>query len=468
MNDAIRDAQIQFEQRVVALKKAHNEELERLKRSATKDDAPAKIKALEQAHQMAIQTTAAAHATALEDARRESDRRVTQAEDRARDAISKLNESEASKAQLLAQFEAERINVKSNLASEQDAVKQDVTALKEMYDDMLVRAVAEIQSLAEASKVQLESALKSTTGERNAMYKMMRAEAVKRLNQFDANEEIIDLKKQLSENMAIAEEQLVEAVAELKAENEQLEASLRASSSSTAEARVQLNDAIRDAQIQFEQRVVALKKAHNEEIERVRAASKASTHAVESPAYWEKKIKDVELMKDAQLKQLKQSYEQKIADLQASSSSSSSKDVDAQVAALNKQLEDAQKEREEAVKRAVAEIVADKDRLQAAVDAAKSQLDASLCELEELKALIKSDTPGVDVSAEITELQRQLRERTEVERDLRNQIASAQQTVKYTSPESITYKFEDTSRKTPENTANVDALRPRSARSSRS
>ena len=458
MNDAIRDAQIQFEQRVVALKKAHNEELERLKRSATKDDAPAKIKALEQAHQMAIQTTAAAHATALEDARRESDRRVTQAEDRARDAISKLNESEASKAQLLAQFEAERINVKSNLASEQDAVKQDVTTLKEMYDDMLVRAVAEIQSLAEASKVQLESALKSTTGERNAMYKMMRAEAVKRLNQFDANEEIIDLKKQLSENMAIAEEQLVEAVAELKAENEQLEASLRASSGSPVDTSAQVNDAIRDAQIQFEQRVVALKKAHNEEIERVRAASKASTHAVESPAYWEKKIKDVELMKDAQLKQLKQSYEQKIADLQASSSSSSSKDVDAQVAALNKQLEDAQKEREEAVKRAVAEIVADKDRLQAAVDAAKSQLDASLCELEELKALIKSDTPGVDVSAEITELQRQLRERTEVERDLRNQIASAQQTVKYTSPESITYKFEDTSRKTPENTANVNAL----------
>ena len=456
MNDAIRDVQIQFEQRVAALKKAHNEELERLKRSATKDDAAAKIKALEQAHQMAIQTTAAAHATALEDARRESDRRVTEAEDRARDAISKLNESEALKAQLLAQFEAERINIKSNVASEQDAVKQDVTTLKEIYDDMLVRAVAEIQSLAEASKVQLESALKSTTGERNAMYRMMRAEAVKRLTQFDANEEIMDLKKQLSEKMAIAEEELVEAVAELKAENEQLEASLRASSSSTAEARVQLNDAIRDAQIQFEQRVVALKKAHNEEIERVQAASKASTPAVESSAYWEQKIKNVELMKDAQLKQLKQSYEQKIADLQASSSSSSSEDVDAQIATLNKQLEDAQRDREEAVKRAVAEIVADKDRLQAAVDAAKSQLDGSLRELEELKVLIESDTPGGDVSAEVTELQRQLRERAEVERDLRNQIASAQQ---YTLPESITYKFEDASETRPENTANVAALK---------
>ena len=36
-----------------------------------------------------------------------------------------------------------------------------------------------------------------------------------------------------------------------------------------------MNDAIRDAQIQFEQRVVALKKAHNEELERVRAASKS-------------------------------------------------------------------------------------------------------------------------------------------------------------------------------------------------
>ena len=55
---------------------------------------------------------------------------------------------------------------------------------------------------------------------------------------------IIDLKKQLSEKSwrlqeqkAIAEEQLVEAVAELKAENEQLEASLRASSSSTADSK---------------------------------------------------------------------------------------------------------------------------------------------------------------------------------------------------------------------------------------
>ena len=79
---------------------------------------------------------------------------------------------------------------------------------------------------------------------------------------------ILDLKKQLSEQSwrlqeqkAIAEEQLVEAVAELKAENEQLEASLRASSGSPVDTSAQVNDAIRDAQIQFEQRVVALKKA---------------------------------------------------------------------------------------------------------------------------------------------------------------------------------------------------------------
>ena len=144
---------------------------------------------------------------------------------------------------------------------------------------------------------------------------------------------ILDLKKQLSEQAwrlqeqkAIAEEQLVEAVAELKAENEQLEASLRASSSSPVDTSAQVNDAIRDAQIQFEQRVVALKKAHNEEIERVRAASKASTTTGVS-------------------------------------------DRSAEIDALNKKLQDAENDAEEQVNAAVATILADNAKLQAAAAA---------------------------------------------------------------------------------------------------
>ena len=44
---------------------------------------------------------------------------------------------------------------------------------------------------------------------------------------------------------------------------------------SVVDVSAQANDAIRDAQIQFEQRVVALKKAHNEEIERVKVSKKS-------------------------------------------------------------------------------------------------------------------------------------------------------------------------------------------------
>ena len=200
---------------------------------------------------------------------------------------------------------------------------------------------------------------------------------------------IADLKKQLSEQAwrlqeqkAIAEEQLVEAVAELKAENEQLEASLRASSSSPVDTSAQVNDAIRDAQIQFEQRVVALKKAHNEEIERVQAASKASTTTGVS-------------------------------------------DRSAEIDALNKKLQDAENDAEEQVKAAVATILADNAKLQAAAAAEKAQLDASLRELEELKASMSKASGSDDLSSVVSDLQAQLSKRSSIELELRGQVDAA-------------------------------------------
>ena len=86
--------------------------------------------------------------------------------------------------------------------------------------------------------------------------------------------------------------ELIDAVAELQSEKAALEAKIRALSASTGSATAsptvsaaQLNDAIRDAQIQFEQRVVALKKAHREELERVEGMlARAKQDTSESPA----------------------------------------------------------------------------------------------------------------------------------------------------------------------------------------
>ena len=86
LNAAILDAQIEFEQRVVALKKTHNEELERIKRSADRET-DGKIRALEEAHQISLKATSASHDKALTEARAEADRKVAEAEERARSEI---------------------------------------------------------------------------------------------------------------------------------------------------------------------------------------------------------------------------------------------------------------------------------------------------------------------------------------------------------------------------------------------
>ena len=75
--------------------------------------------------------------------------------------------------------------------------------------------------------------------------------------------------------------ELIEAVAELQSEKAALESKIRANVGANVSAS-QLNDAVRDAQIAFEQRVVALKKAHREELERIKkAAPQASSSGVD-------------------------------------------------------------------------------------------------------------------------------------------------------------------------------------------
>ena len=398
VNDAIRDAQIQFEQRVVALKKAHNEEIERV-RAASKastttgvSDRSAEIdalnKKLQDAENDAEEQVNAAVATILAD---NAKLQAAAAAEKAQlDAsLRELEELKASMSKasgsdglssvvsdLQAQL-SKRSSIELELRGQVDAAKAELQSLKTASkngvkytlpqfikytfeggstDDKLMKAQQAKISALESQLTEMQKTKREYDAKIESLKASARAApAVPAATTAGSDESaakdamILDLKKQLSEQAwrlqeqkAIAEEQLVEAVAELKAENEQLEASLRASSSSPVDTSAQVNDAIRDAQIQFEQRVVALKKAHNEEIERVRAASKASTTTGVS-------------------------------------------DRSAEIDALNKKLQDAENDAEEQVNAAVATILADNAKLQAAAAAEKAQLDASLRELEELR-----------------------------------------------------------------------------------
>ena len=116
LNAAILDAQIEFEQRVVAMKKTHNEELERIKRSADRET-DGKIRALEEAHQISLKATSASHDKALTEARAEADRKVAEAEERARSEIASMGTSDSAKAELLARFEVERLEMNARLES---------------------------------------------------------------------------------------------------------------------------------------------------------------------------------------------------------------------------------------------------------------------------------------------------------------------------------------------------------------
>ena len=401
VNDAIRDAQIQFEQRVVALKKAHNEEIERV-RAASKastttggvSDRSAEIdalnKKLQDAENDAEEQVKAAVATILADnAKLQA---AVAAEKAQLDAsLRELEELKASMSKasggdlssvvsdLQAQL-SKRSSIELELRGQLDAAKAQLESLKTASkngvkytlpqfikytfeggstDDKLMKAQQAKISALESQLTEMQK----TKREYDAKIESLKASAraapavpaapTAGSDESAAKDAVIAGSQEATVRAkGIAEEQLVEAVAELKAENEQLEASLRASSSSPADTSAQVNDAIRDAQIQFEQRVVALKKAHNEEIERVRAASKAST------------------------------------------TTGGVSDRSAEIDALNKKLQDAENDAEEQVKAAVATILADNAKLQAAVAAEKAQLDASLRELEELKASMSKASGG--------------------------------------------------------------------------
>ena len=514
-NDAIRDAQIDFEKRVVALKNAHKAEIEQLRVSASRDGSSDRIRALEEAHQMSIKATAEAHARALEDAEAEASKRVAEAEDRARDAIAKLDAGEAAKAQILAQFDAERTDIANQLQSEQLKGTEDIESMRAQYEEMLVRAVAQVQGVANDEKEKLEASIRelqervaadkteldrlqeqvagkgadlsaeigqlqkqlderaeierdlrgqiaaakqtmlSSGAESDSEREALRAQVTrleaqladmkKSKEQYDATIESLKqsassgaadrnatsqtdaqigaLKQQLEEQSRLledqklyAEEQLVEAVAELKSENEMLTAKLRASSATTTSVSAsQLNDAVRDAQIAFEQRVVALKKVHREEIERVQKAAQ-----LEVASNGDRELIDAV----AELQSEKAALEAKIRALSASTGSATASPT-VSAAQLNDAIRDAQiqfEQRVVALKKAHREELERVEGMLARAKQDTSESPADNGELERLRSQLAAEVEKFDHVSE--DLQRIMADDLAAKQSLRDANAT--------------------------------------------
>jgi len=378
LNEEIRKAQIDFEQRVVTLKKTHMAQLEQAQRqSSSASGGDAATKALSESHQVALNAMQKAHADAMQAALAKADKRVADAEALLRERISNMKStSDAEKAQLLAKLGAERESIIAEVKSEQSLSSAEVEKLKQEYENLLVSAVAQVQSLASADTAALKAALKASTGERRALYAMMRTEAMKKssASKVDFASEVVAtearvaayweqkikdaeaakdaqtrqlvksyetklsearsaggagdelvkvvaaLKKELDEQRAQAEQTLVAAVAEIQASAAADKAAV------TALVRTETEDA-------FKAEKDAIMKAHALEIEALQNAAKTTLSGEEAM-----KMKQVEDLVKAKL------AEAEIAARNASQSSTSS--TQSAVTALEKRLLELQKEHE--------------------------------------------------------------------------------------------------------------------------
>ena len=414
MNDAIREAQISFEGRVADLKKAHRAELERLSANAAKADVDAKLKALEESHRVALGATNEAHAKALKQARDEADARIARAEERVRQAIAKLDESEASKAKILAEFDAERINRASKLSEDQTSSRQEIDQIRRESDESLIRAISEIQSESAAEKAKLEALineLKSSNATNastfDAQMREMKQSFEARIKELedlqssaaknagaDLSGDVAKLRKQLTDRDVI-EKELRRQVDEMRKELDKLsrgknnikytlpESVTYKFEGSPKEAKelAKQRDALQSKVTDLEARLKSMEQSNLEYDAKIAELTAAAATPATANVNMDLKIKEIEAAKDAQLRQLQQSYEQKLADAKVQSISGGDS---AAVDDLKKQLAEQKASAEEQLVEAVAE-------LQMMRDAEQKAARSSAGERRALYALLKNE-----------------------------------------------------------------------------
>lgn len=520
MNDAIREAQISFEGRVADLKKAHRAEIERLSANAATADVDAKLKALEASHRVALGATNEAHAKALKQARDEADARIAQAEERVRQAIAKLDESEASKAKILAEFDAERINRASQFSDEQTSFQQEIDQMRRESDESLIRAISEIQSESAAEKAKLEALINELKSSKaadasnfDAQMREMKQSFEVRIKELeelqssaaknagaDLSDDVAKLQKQLTDRDAV-EKELRRQVDETRKELNKLSRGKNdvkytlpesvtykfEGSSKESKELAKQRDALQLKVTDLEARLKSMERSNSEydaKIAELKAVASAPAATPAANVNVDLKIKEIEAAKDAQLRQLQKSYEQKLADAQAQSSSgvdsAAVDDLKKQLAEQAWRLQEQKASAEEQLIEAVAE-------LQAMRDAEQKAARSSAGERRALYALLKNEAQKqaaaarVDYTAEVaasevessmfweTKLKEleatkdaQISQLTQnYERELQSLLAKLsdqKKDVKYTLPESVTYKFQGSPKEAQELAKQRDAL----------
>ena len=519
MNDAIREAQISFEGRVADLKKAHRAEIERLSANAAKVDVDAKLKALEASHRVALTATNEAHAKALKQARDEANARVAQAEERLRQNIAKLDESEASKANILAEFDAERINRASQFSDEQTSSQQEIEQMRRESDESLIRAISEIQSESAAEKATLEALVNELKSSKaadasrfDAQMREMKQSFEARIKELeelqssaakntgaDLSDDVVKLQKQLADRDNV-EKELRRQVDEMRKELDKLSRGKNVKytlpesvtykfegSPKESKELAKQRDALQLKVSDLEARLKSMEQSNSEydaKIAELKATASAPATTSSASVNVDVKINEIEAAKDAQLRQLQKSYEQKLADAQAQTSSgvdpSAVDDLKKQLAEQAWRLQEQKVRAEEQLVEAVAE-------LQAMRDAEQKAARSSAGERRALYALLKNEAQKqaaaarVDYTAEVaaSEVQSsmywesklkeleatkdaQISQLTQnYERELQSLVAKLsgeKKDVKYTLPESVTYKFKGSPKESKELAMQRDEL----------
>jgi len=519
MNDAIREAQISFEGRVADLKKAHRAEIERLSANAAKVDVDAKLKALEASHRVALTATNEAHAKALKQARDEANARVAQAEERLRQKIAELDESEASKANILAEFDAERINRASQFSDEQTSFQQEIEQMRRESDESLIRAISEIQSESAAEKATLEALVNELKSSKaadasrfDAQMREMKQSFEARIKELeelqssaakntgaDLSDDVVKLQKQLADRDTV-EKELRRQVDEMRKELDKLSRGKNVKytlpesvtykfqgSPKESKELAKQRDALQLKVSDLEARLKSMEQSNSEydaKIAELKATASAPATTSSASVNVDVKINEIEAAKDAQLRQLQKSYEKKLADAQAQTSSgvdpSAVDDLKKQLAEQAWRLQEQKVRAEEQLVEAVAE-------LQAMRDAEQKAARSSAGERRALYALLKNEAQKqaaaarVDYTAEVaaSEVQSsmywesklkeleamkdaQISQLTQnYERELQSLVAKLsgeKKDVKYTLPESVTYKFKGSPKESKELAMQRDEL----------
>ena len=246
---------------------------------------------------------------------------------------------------ICASYSERIVKERADFAATLSKVREPVAGLIQDSDsttqDEFLSKIAEIRAEAEVEISSLvakyDSAMRGAAGERRALKALLDSEMNKAspgrniergapVERADPVTSVVDVSAQANDAIRDAQIQFEQRVVALKkAHNEEIErvkASNASKPSQSALSVDQFNAALREEQLKFEQRVVALKKAHNEEIERVKAsnASKPSQSAL-SVDQFNAALREEQLNFEQRVVALKKAHNEEIERVKASNAS---------------------------------------------------------------------------------------------------------------------------------------------------